>query len=112
MRTWLNRLREGKYSAYILVAIFAAILLLALSFYWREEPSGGSATEKRLEQIISRIEGVGDLQIMVNETEEEVLGVIVVCEGADRLSVRLDVLDAVSTALGISRGSIQIYEMK
>lgn len=112
MKAWLSKLKEGKYSAYILLAIFAAILLFALAVYFDKEDASGTTTETRLEQIIGQIDGVGKLDLMVNEADGEILGVIIVCEGANNLSVRLDIINAVSTALGISRASIQIYEMK
>ena len=39
----------------------------------------------------------------------EILGVIVVASGAEEVKIKLKILTAVSTALGINGNSIQIY---
>ncbi len=47
--------------------------------------------------------------IVLQEKMPEIIGVIVVAEGADDPKVRLNILSAVSTALNIDKNSIQIY---
>lgn len=47
--------------------------------------------------------------IVLQEKMPEIIGVIVVAEGADNPKVRLNILSAVSTALDIDKNSIQIY---
>jgi len=47
--------------------------------------------------------------IVLQEKMPEIIGVIVVAEGASDLKVRLNILNAVSTALDIDKNSIQIY---
>ena len=50
---------------------------------------------------------------VIHGTEEqkmpEILGVIVVASGAEEVKIKLKILTAVSTALGINGNSIQIY---
>ena len=70
-----------------------------------------SATETKLTQILSAIEGVGATDVMINEGEDGILGVVIVCEGGDNLMVRSDILNAVSTALNIDKKIIAIYSM-
>lgn len=47
--------------------------------------------------------------IVLQEKMPEILGVIVVAEGAKDMKVKLNILSAVSTALDINQNSIQIY---
>ena len=47
--------------------------------------------------------------IVIQEKMPEILGVIVVADGADNIKTKLKILTAVSTALGINGNSIQIF---
>lgn len=73
--------------------------------------AGKTATEIKLTRILGEIDGVGKTEVMINECEGGISGVIIVCEGADKIMIRNDILNAVSTALGIDRGNIAIYAM-
>lgn len=82
--------------------------------------------EERLSDILSEIEGVGDIKVMVTlDTSEEseygrskdmllsvkapsVRGVIVVCEGGDNIVVKEKVTSAVSGVFGISTTRISV----
>ena len=70
-----------------------------------------SATEIKLTSILSSIDGVGATDVMINESQSGILGVVIVCEGADNLMVRNDIINAVSTALNIDKKIIAIYSM-
>ena len=70
-----------------------------------------SRTEVKLINILSSIEGVGSTDVMITENESEILGVVIVCEGADNIMTRNNILNAVSTALNIQKKLIAIYSM-
>ena len=71
-----------------------------------------SELENKLCAILSKIKGVGNINAYVNEDDQgEVIGAVLVFEGADSLSVRMDVLNATACALGISQKEIVIYKM-
>lgn len=142
--------------------IIAVVLLIYFSVSEKDKPteaqtskSSASLTEgleERLSNILSKIDGVGEVDVLItyNSTEEqvtastnnshstttgatttttstmtpiisnqnvivlqekmpEIIGVIVVAEGADDVRVKLKILSAVSTALNINQNSIQIY---
>ncbi len=71
-----------------------------------------SQTEQKLIGILGNIDGVGDTDVMINESEGEITGVIIVCRGADNIMTRSKILNAVSTALNIEKSIIAIYSMK
>lgn len=82
--------------------------------------------EQRLTDILSRIEGVGNVSVMVtldtsgqteygrnadmllSVTAPEVRGVIVVCDGGDSIAVKAKVYDAVSGVFGINSLHISV----
>lgn len=55
---------------------------------------------------------VGGKPYVINEYSPTVEGVIIVCEGADDLKVRIEITDAVVTALNVSADKIKILKMK
>ncbi len=69
-------------------------------------------TEAKLMNILSEIDGVGKAQVMITESGDEISGVIIVCEGAQNIMTRNDVINAVTVAFDIDRTNIAIYAMK
>ncbi|MCM1545568.1 MAG: hypothetical protein NC033_00885 [Clostridiales bacterium] len=70
-----------------------------------------SATEIKLMRILSEIDGVGKAEVMITEGNGGVEGVIIVCEGADNIMTRSDILNAAATALNVDKNNIAIYAM-
>ncbi len=103
---------------------FAVVIALAIAlgfsvwkvFYQTEDTalgvSGMSATEQKISRMLSQMEGVGDAEVMVHETEEGVKGAIVVCSGAKDFQVLISVREAVATALGTEQKDVKIYLKK
>lgn len=109
-------LREKK--KIILVLLLVALLILIVFLFFGTD--GGSfasgdgyksQAEVRLTQLLESIDGVGEAEVMITEDDSGITGVVVVCDGADRLMVRNDILNAVSTALNINKKIIAIYSM-
>ena len=73
--------------------------------------SSKSETEVKLTGILSSISGVGNTDVMITEEEGKIVGVVIVCEGADNLMTRSNILNAVSTALNIDKKIIAIYSL-
>lgn len=116
MKSLTEYLKTNKKFLLISALILALILAAALinSFFSEESAYGGelkSAEELQLMRILSRIEGVGDADVMITQDEQGVAGVVIVCEGADNIMVRSDVLNAVSTAFNIDKNNIAVYAM-
>ena len=73
--------------------------------------SAKSETELRLKSILSSIDGVGSTDVMITENEGEITGVVIVCEGANNLMTRSNILNAVSTVLNVDKKIIAIYSL-
>ena len=109
---WLN----DKKKLIIVVLLVALLVVIVFLFFGSEEESvlGDSMksdTELRLTALLERIDGVGDAEVMITESDGEITGVVVVCDGANSIMVINDILNAVSTALNINKNNIAIYSM-
>ncbi|MBO4554631.1 MAG: hypothetical protein J5713_02505 [Clostridia bacterium] len=65
--------------------------------------------ELRLSNVLSSIDGAGDVSVMISKVGDSIVGVIVIAEGAKDISVRLRLLDATSTALGVDKSVVNVY---
>lgn len=118
MRKALDWVKENK--KIIIVAALIVVLVCILFFMNKgaESSAAGtfssrekSVTEQKLTSILSNMEGVGDTEVMINESDGVISGVVIVCRGADNIMTRNDILNAVSTALNIDKKIIAIYSM-
>lgn len=119
MRKVIDCVKKNK--KIIIVVILIAVLLGAVYLIdkgkrnsdsvFTDTSSAKSTTEIRLTGILKSIDGVGNTQVMVTENEGEILGVVIVCEGANNIMTRNNILNAVSTALKIDKKIIAIYSM-
>ena len=107
---------KDKKKLIIVVLLVALLVVIVFLFFGSEEESvlGDSMksdTELRLTALLERVDGVGDAEVMITENDGEITGVVVVCDGANSIMVRNDILNAVSTALNINKNNIAIYSM-
>ena len=122
----LATLRSVKHIEWILLLLAVGILMLvAANALPRSSPAMADTAiaapteplERRMEAILSQIDGAGRVRVLVNhsETSEEgraVTGVLVVADGADDLSVRLELARAVQSLLDVPQGNIEIFPMQ
>ena len=104
----------------IIIVVLLLVLLIGAVYFINEGQktqstssvnTSKSETEVKLTGILSNIEGVGNTDVMITENEGEILGVVIVCEGANNIMTRSNILNAVSTALNIDKKIIAIYSM-
>ena len=119
IRQALQKLRGARHIEWALLAgVLAAALLLSGG---QQENSASTDLERRMENVLSVIEGAGRVRVLVNQTEAAAVfsdqsaqpsGVIVVAEGAGNMKVRLELQRAVQALLGVEAGQIEILSMK
>ena len=68
--------------------------------------------ERRLAAILGGIEGAGRVETMITRRDDEVVGVLVIAEGADDIKVMLKLLEATTTAMGVDKSIVDVYTMK
>lgn len=110
------------------LALILLLLLLGLILVFMPSLTGGAdeaeadELEARLEQMCSSLSGVGSCRVMVTYKVSEarygqsatktVESVAVVCKGADRIGVRKELTDMLSSLFGIGTNRIHIAKMK
>ena len=117
MKKLLDYVKQHKRLMAIAAALCALIVLAFILYGSKNKIThtstsyNMSATEVKLTRILSEIDCVGKAEVMVNEGQSGIDGVIIVCEGANNLMTRIDLLNAVSTALNVDKNIIAIYAM-
>ena len=110
-----GKLLNEKTKRVLLFALVSLTLLFAVwkVFFSQENDTQSvmhmSETEMKISRLLREIEGVGEANIAICESENGVESVVVVCEGARDFSVTLTVREAVATALGIEQKAVKIY---
>ena len=69
-------------------------------------------SEKALEELLSEIDGVGEVRVMICNDEAGVTSAVIVCEGAKDIRVNTEVREAAATALGTDEKNVKIYLKK
>ena len=95
----------GKYKYILLLALCALALLLLAPSSGGGSSGVASETEARLEYVLSRIEGAGNVDALCTEN-----GAAVVCDGADNAQVRLAIVRAVSDCTGLGSDKITVLK--
>ena len=117
---FLKALKGKRETVIILIALALGLLLL---FAGGKADSTPQATEEGLEERIavacSTVDGVGECSVYIylstgdsRDKAEKVESVIVVCEGADSVSVRLRLTEMLSSFFGIGANRIRIEKMQ
>lgn len=126
----IENIRKNKNS--VLVVLLAGVLLLVLAMPTNtstqisqtdtQSESSQEELEKRLERILRNTEGVGNVKVMITQSEEsvgltdngqsEVMGVVVVAEGATNGVTCKKIQDIVLALFSIDAHKIEIVKMK
>lgn len=89
---------------YPLIMLAVGVLVMLLPF----PSAGGEKTaDRELGELLSHAQGVGSTYVILSDN-----GVVVVCDGADRADVRLDVINAVSDYTGFGSDRITVLKNK
>lgn len=89
------------------------LLIFALGIFLMLVPGGspkqtyiGTEGDELMAQILSSTKGVGEAKVLISDN-----GVVVVCSGADKAEVRLEIICAVKSYTGYSSDKITILKM-
>lgn len=121
--------KKNKYIIWILLGVL--VLVMAIPTGNTTEKSNVDSNtnvqgdlEERLKNVLSSMEGVGEVEVMITTQEKEnslfetenvggeVLGVVVVAQGAGTATVDKKILEAVEALFGIEAHKISIVKMK
>lgn len=100
----------------LLFAVGALLAVLIFQVFSKSDTTaasiGNSELERELCLLLEEIDGVGEVSVMIYESENGAESVVVVCDGAKDLQVNMNVREAVAAALGANEKSIKIYLKK
>ncbi len=109
-KQWLN----NRTLLWVMIALAAVLVLLLPG----EQGSTGSREEKRIAQVLGQIAGAGKVEVALFYGTEEAgsperpTGAVVVAQGADQLSVRLELIRAVRTLLSLPEAAVDVFAME
>ena len=125
------KLKSIKHIEIILAVLFGLIILLvyfsSISADKQEQTTQSEVSstvsnyatniENKMEQILSKINGVGEVNVMImledsvsseGDTMPTISSVIVVAEGAENIGVKLEIIKALETLLKLDAGNIEV----
>ena len=100
-----ERAGQWKY-VFLVAAVGLALLLWPTGQSMQNTPDGSATEEARLEARLSRMEGVGQIEVLLSDS-----GAAVVCQGADSVTVRLNITEAVRCYTGLGADKVVIFKM-
>ncbi len=122
MSEWLKRLR--RHPLWVALGALAAVCLwLALGGGGAGTDTAASSEERRIAEVLSAMAGAGKVEVALHYAAEETTafggaagakpsGAVVVAEGAGELNVRLALIRAMRTLLGLPESAVDVFEMK
>ena len=114
----MKRLKENRW--FLLAAVLLGCLLCSFLLSGRSADGGGTSEEKRIAQVLSAISGAGRVEVAVYysggtdglSSSAPPVGAVVVAEGADDMEVRLSLIRAVRTLLGLPEAAVDVFSME
>lgn len=110
---WKSLLEKGN-KTQLLIVLLVGILLLVIAIPTgnrKSETAQASELESRLERILSKTEGVGQVNVMISVKEkEQVEGVVVVSEGADNAVVVRNITEIVKALFPVDSHKIKVIK--
>ncbi|MBQ8536236.1 MAG: hypothetical protein IJ461_02380 [Clostridia bacterium] len=122
LKGWWERLGGTKHGPWLIAAV---IILTLLSLTWTEPAAtnGASQQEMRMAQVLSQIHGAGKVEVAVYYPQAEAsslwenqelaapTGAVIVAQGGNDIAVRLQLIRAASTLLGLEGDQICVFPM-
>jgi hypothetical protein len=119
-RKFLSRFKDKKEALVILTVLALGLLLLFFGGADKStEEVSSESLEERIASACSGVEGVGECSVYIHysksgsrDSADRVESVIVVCEGADSVGVRLRLTQMLSSFFGIGTNRVRIEKMR
>ena len=114
----MKGLTDGKAGLWLAVAMLAAALMIGLLN--TGQTGTGSQEEQRIASVLSAIEGAGRVEVALFYAQDGSLarndgaptGAVVVAQGAGDLKVKLSLIRAMRTLLGLDENAVDVFVME
>lgn len=114
LRTWekIKGIKNIKIIALIFIIAISLIIYSSVATSKQTEKTFQNEDELRLASILSSIDGAGEVETMISKSSGEIVGVLVIADGASNPLVRLRLLQAASSALGVDSDVVSVLSRK
>ena len=116
--SWFKRMLQEKRLVTLLLMLVCGAALILISYRMTETETPQRAQditytegsmEARLARVLTQIEGAGQVEVLVMQNDTGILGVVIVADGAQQLTVRSDLMRAAMTALDVPAESVEVF---
>ena len=121
MKQLLTLIRGEKIKGIKNIKIIALIFIIAIALIIYSSVAADKESEKqsfqnddetRLASILSSVEGAGEVETMITKSSGQIVGVLVIADGANNPIVRLRLLSATASALGVDSDTVSVMSRK
>ena len=114
LKTWekIKGIKNIKIIALIFIIAISLIIYSSVATSKQTEKTFQNEDELRLASILSSIDGAGEVETMISKSAGEIVGVLVIADGASNPLVRLRLLQAASSALGVDSDVVSVLSRK
>ena len=108
LKTWekIKGIKNIKIIALIFIIAISLIIYSSVATSKQTEKTFQNEDELRLASILSSIDGAGEVETMISKSSGEIVGVLVIADGANNPIVRLRLLSATASALGVDSDTV------
>ena len=111
-----NEFLNFKNKKFILVILIIVVIISIMPR--KDNASDNSDEEKKLQNILSEIDGVGEVSVMITyysddnrrKDSSEAKGAVIICDGADNAHLRSEVSDAAMAALNLPAHRVKVFK--
>lgn len=110
---------KGKTTLWLVGALVVLAVAMFLNAGWQTDSA--SQEERRMAEVLGAIEGAGRVEVALFYTGESAggygaarqpTGAVVVAEGAGEMNVRLQLIRATRTLLGLPENAVDVFVME
>lgn len=114
LKAWekIKGIKNIKIIALIFIIAISLIIYSSVATSKQTENTFQNEDELRLASILSSIDGAGEVETMISKSSGEIVGVLVIADGASNPLVRLRLLQAASSALGVDSDVVSVLSRK
>ena len=124
MKNWLEKIKSARAGPWVLLAAVcaAAFLLFSVNPLAKSPAVTMTEEEQRLSATLSSIAGAGEIRVSIYYAQaaspfggtgaRTPIGAVIVAQGAGDVAVRLNLLRAAETLLGLSASQVEVFPME
>ena len=119
MKEWMEKIRKGKGWPLLMLLGLCMGFSVLLSINPEGQPLS-TQEEKRIAQALSLIQGAGECRVILHYEKEAaafsqaqgLTGALIIAQGAEEIAVRLRLMQAAETLLGLAPSQVEIFPME